>query len=113
MNFRVFLSSLHSQAVTVNYATTSVGATDPAVGGLTCDPYTAVDYEVPTAGSTVTIPIGSIEAFIPIAICGEAFDVADAFFENFFVTISSPTGGAILGASQSTGVIGDAGALSP
>jgi hypothetical protein len=78
-----------------------------------CDESSTADYEEPPSGSTVTIPIGSIEAFIPIAICGDDYDEIDAFFENFLVTISAPTGGATLGASQSTGVIGDAGSLSP
>jgi len=85
--FRLTLSALSLQDVTVRY-TTSNGSAEAG------EDYTAVD-------TTVTIPAGAVETNITIPVIGDPFYEAD---ETLTVTLSNPVN-AGLGTSAATGVI--------
>lgn len=86
--FTASLSPASGQVVTVQYATSGGTATSdvdfvPTSGGLTFQPgETSKPISVPTTGDTAHEPD-----------------------ETFLVTLSNPTGGAVLGRPQATGVI--------
>lgn len=88
--FPVTLSQTQATAVTVSYATSNGTATAGS------------DYTA--ASSTVTIPAGQTSAMISVVTID---DTAVESTETMTVTISSPTGGAVLGTASGTGTIND------
>lgn len=88
LNFTVSLSAPASQAVAVNYATSSGTALQP-------------DYT--SRSGTLTIPAGLIKGVISVPIVGDTLDEAD---ESFFLTLNTPNG-AILSDNQGRATIID------
>jgi hypothetical protein len=86
--FVVSTGAPSNQIVTVHYATAGGSATS------------GVDFQ--PASGTLTFQPGETSKQLPIVVIGDAIYEAD---ETFTVTLSNPTGGAILARAQATGTI--------
>jgi hypothetical protein len=96
LNFTVTLSNPSSQSISVNYA---AGA-DTSAPEVSATPGT--DFQ--NTSSVLTFSPGSVEASFSVPVIG---DLVDEGTETFLVTLSNPTGGALLGQSQARGTIND------
>ncbi|WP_370326765.1 cell wall-binding repeat-containing protein [Euzebya sp.] len=92
LTFTITLAPAVAGEVTVQYAT----ADGTATGGPGAGP--GVDYR--TASGTATIPAGQTEATVEVVVFGDADPEGD---EDFTVTLSDPTGGAVIGPDMGTG----------
>ncbi|MEM1228970.1 MAG: Calx-beta domain-containing protein, partial [Pseudomonadota bacterium] len=88
MNFTVSVTPLSATPVSVDLATTDDSATSP-------DDYSAVT-------TTVTIPANTASVDVPVPVTNDAVSESD---EQFTVTLTNPTGGAVLGTASGTGTI--------
>ncbi|MBX7187700.1 MAG: hypothetical protein K1Y01_21340 [Vicinamibacteria bacterium] len=88
ISFTVSLSSPAPGAVTVDYATADGTATAPG------------DYTAATG--TVSFALGEQTKTVTVQVVGEALQEP---YENFFVNLSNPTGGASIGDGQAQGTI--------
>ena len=88
ITFKVTLNSAPAGAVSVDWATADGTATAPS------------DYV--TANGTVTFAAGEVLKTVTVQIAGDAVQES---YENFFVNLSNPTGGAAVGDGQGQGTI--------
>ncbi|MEX0948597.1 MAG: Calx-beta domain-containing protein, partial [Acidimicrobiia bacterium] len=88
MSFTVSLSSVSAVKVTVSYATANGTAVSPS------------DYTAKSG--TVSINAGATSAVVKISIIGDRVKEPD---ETFTVTLTNPTGGAVLARAIATGTI--------
>lgn len=90
--FTVNLTSAATVATTVNWAVTGTGGT----------PANATDFGGTLPSGTVTIPIGATSATFIVNVAG---DTTVETNESFLVTLSNPTGGAVLGTATAASTI--------
>lgn len=95
--FTVTLSGDHAQVVTVRAATSGGGPTPPAATAGT-------DYTT-LASTTLTFDPGVLSQQVSVSVIGDT--VVEASNESFGLTLSNPTGGAILARTKALGVILD------
>jgi ELWxxDGT repeat protein len=95
--FTVALSADHTATVTVRVATTAGGPTPPAATSGT--DFTAL------ASTLVTFPPGVNSQTVTVTVIGDT--VVEASNESFGLSLSSPTGGAVLARSKALGIILD------
>jgi len=88
VNFNVTLSAPAPGTVTVNWATADGTATAP------------LDYTA--ASGTVTFNVGESTKTVAVQVVGET---GEESYENFFINLSAPTGGAAIGDGQAQGTI--------
>jgi hypothetical protein len=96
MPFTVSLSAPNSQVVTVNFATSSTGAANPATSGGACGP--GADYVAQGSGTLTFNPGAALSQTVNVAICGDLIDEVNEPTEpneSFFVNLSGPVNATI------------------